>query len=240
MTGGVANRSTLILWDIDHTLIDVGSVSREIYAQAFLEVTRQPLQRLADMTGRTEKAILVDTLALHGVPATPEILERFYAALADAASGLRAGMRAEGRRLPGAHDAISALSQHGVVQTVVTGNIKPIAIAKLEVFDLARQIDFEIGGFGSDDGVRSTLVRYAWRRAELKYGLRFRAGRVVVVGDTRHDVQAARETGVRSVAVATGSATVDDLASAGANAVVADLADTESFLNAVLNDSSPA
>lgn len=221
------------MWDVDHTLVDVGSVSREIYARAFLAVTKQPLQELADMSGRTEKAILVDTLALHGVPATEETLEEFYAALAVAAGDLRERMRSQGRRLSGAREAIAALSGDGVVQTVVTGNIELIAMAKLEVFGLADHIDFEIGGFGSDDGLRSTLVQRSWRRAQHKYGLQFTADHVVVVGDTRHDVQAARDVGVRSVGVATGTATMQELAAANAHTVVGDLTDTQKFMAAV-------
>jgi hypothetical protein len=59
--------SVLIFWDIDHTLLTIGNVSREIYEAAFEEVVGQPLRELADMTGRTERAILAETLALHGV-----------------------------------------------------------------------------------------------------------------------------------------------------------------------------
>jgi phosphoglycolate phosphatase len=58
--------SFLILWEFDRTLVDIGSVSREIYARAFAWVTGQPLRELAEMAGRTDRAIIIDTLALHG------------------------------------------------------------------------------------------------------------------------------------------------------------------------------
>jgi hypothetical protein len=52
----------LVLWDIDHTLIDTGGFSREIYQEAFEQVTGQPMQRQADISGRTEPDIFRDTV----------------------------------------------------------------------------------------------------------------------------------------------------------------------------------
>ncbi|MGH3712205.1 MAG: HAD family hydrolase [Micromonosporaceae bacterium] len=225
--------ATLILWDIDRTLIDVGQVSHEIYARAFLDVTNQPLQDLADMTGRTEKAILLDTLALHGVPDPESMFDRFYAALAEAADALRDEMRRKGRRLPGSKQAIAALARDGVVQTVVTGNIKAIAITKLDAFDLREHLDLDIGGYGSDDSTRAALVRLAQQRAERRYDRAFAPGRIVVIGDTPHDMHAARVVGVRAVGVATGGSTVEELRAAQADAVLADLTDTRALVTAV-------
>ena len=58
---------SLILWDIDHTLVRITGVSREIYAEAFRLVTGQPLRELADIAGPTERAIIVDTLILNAL-----------------------------------------------------------------------------------------------------------------------------------------------------------------------------
>jgi phosphoglycolate phosphatase-like HAD superfamily hydrolase len=222
---------TLVLWDIDRTLVYVGEVSREIYARAFQEVTGQPLRTFADMTGRTDKAILTDTLAINGVALPEERFELFYAALARAAEASRERMRERGHRLPGGKEAIEALARAGAVQTVVTGNIRPTAIVKLDAFDLLEHLDVEVGGYGSDDRVRAALVRRARERAEARYGRVFE--RVVVIGDTPHDVQAARDAGVGVVAVATGRSGQDELVAAGAAVVLPDLTDTEAVLEAI-------
>ncbi len=227
------NQPALILWDIDHTLIAIGEVSREIYAKAFEEVVGQPLRELADMTGRTEQAILIDTLALHGVSDPESKFEDFYAALGRAANKLRERMRIAGRRLPGAKEAVVALGAYNVVQTVVTGNIKPIAATKLEVFQLSEHMDLEVGGYGSDSDTRPPLIRQAWQRAEHKYSRAFEPDRLVVIGDTPLDIAAAREVGVHSVGVATGSSTVEDLMAAQASIVLPDLTDTEAVIRAV-------
>jgi phosphoglycolate phosphatase-like HAD superfamily hydrolase len=228
----------LVLWDIDRTLVTVGEVSREIYARAFHQVTGRPLRTFAEMTGRTDKAILTDTLAINGVALPEERFELFYAALAQAAEAHRDRMRERGRRLPGSKQAIEALARQGAVQTVVTGNIRPTAVIKLDVFDLLEHLDVEVGGYGSDDRVRATLVRLARERAERAYGRMF--DRVVVIGDTPHDVQAARDAGVGVVGVATGRSGPEELAAAGADVVLPDLTDTEALLGAVVATTTPA
>ncbi|MGH3798902.1 MAG: HAD family hydrolase [Pseudonocardiaceae bacterium] len=227
------HQAALILWDVDHTLVTVGEISREIYEFAFEEVAGQPLREVADMTGRTERAILTETLALHRISDPEGQLDDFYAALARAADKLRERMRTAGRRLPGALEAITALAKHNVVQSIVTGNLKPIALTKLGVFELAERLDFEVGGYGSDDDTRPPLIRQAWQRAQRKYDRNFEPDRVVVIGDTPLDVAAAREVGVRAVGVATGKSTVDELTAAHANAVLHDLADPEAVIRAV-------
>jgi phosphoglycolate phosphatase len=56
----------------------------------------------------------------------------------------------------------------------------------------------------------------------------------VLIGDTPLDIEAARLTGARSVGVASGSFTVADLAAAGADVVLPDLADTPAVLAAII------
>ncbi len=225
-------QSALVLWDIDHTLVAIGGVSREIYELAFEDVVGQPLRELADMTGRTERAIMVETLALHGVSNPESMFDDFYAALARAADKLRERMRTAGRRLPGAGEAIAALARHSVVQSVVTGNLKAVAVTKLEVFELAELLDFEVGGYGSDGDTRPPLIRQARQRAQLKYGT-LEPDRIVIIGDTPLDVIAAREVGVRAIGVATGDSTMNELAAVHANAVLPSLIDTDAVIRAV-------
>ncbi|MGH9212465.1 MAG: HAD family hydrolase, partial [Acidimicrobiales bacterium] len=217
----------LVLWDVDKTLVDVSGVSRDIYAVAFEKVTGRPLDKLAEMTGRTEHAILVDTLTLNGVAETK--FDAFYDALGLAAHDLQDRMRQVGRALPGAHDAITALRREGVVQSVATGNIRSIAETKLQAFGLTANLDFDVGGYGSDDGVRAELVRLARVRTCDKYGVDLVADRVVVIGDTPFDIEGAHGAGAWAVGVATGASTVNDLAAAGADEVFKDLTSPEAL-----------
>ncbi|MGH3925866.1 MAG: haloacid dehalogenase, partial [Pseudonocardiaceae bacterium] len=61
---------TLVLWDIDHTLIETRGVGRAIYERAFLAATGRPLTNLATIAGRTELDIMRETLRLNGIEPT--------------------------------------------------------------------------------------------------------------------------------------------------------------------------
>jgi phosphoglycolate phosphatase len=70
--GAPVPNTRLVLWDIDHTLIDTGGVGREIHQEAFEQVTRKRMQRQADISRRTEPDIFCDTLALRGIDHSEE------------------------------------------------------------------------------------------------------------------------------------------------------------------------
>jgi phosphoglycolate phosphatase len=224
---------SLVLWDIDHTLVRIAGVSREIYAEAFWLVTGQPLRELADMAGRTERAIIVDTLILNGVADPESRIDAFLPALGDAARRLRDRMREAGERLPGAQEAIAALAGTVTAQSVVTGNARAIAMTKLEALDLAEHIDFEIGGYGEDGADRAVLVGLAIQRAERRYRVRFDPRRVVVIGDTPHDIKGAHDNGAVAVGVATGGSSAEELTAAGADVVLADLTKLDALRHVV-------
>ncbi len=140
----------------------------------------------------------------------------------------------QGRLLTGAGAAVStAASLPGVVQTVLTGSIKPNAICKLRAFGLDRLFDLEIGGYGSDAYPRGSLLLLVRGEAGQKYGHTVSEDATVYIADTVRDVEAASIGGARSIAVATGRATASELRDAGADLVLADLSDTEQVIAAI-------
>ncbi|WP_067451660.1 HAD family hydrolase [Actinomadura macra] len=226
---------TLVLWDIDHTLINAGGVSAEIYAAVFTRLIGHPPTHVAPMAGRTDLAITADTLRHHGVEPTSEIMESFTSALADAFTARQAEITTRGRVLPGARAVLEALADRpDVVQSVLTGNMRPIAECKLTALGLADLMDLEVGAYGLDGIERPPLVKLAQQRAAGKYGGEFDTAATVLIGDTPHDVRAGHEGGARVVAVATGASTAADLRLSGAEVVLPDLTDTPQTLNALL------
>jgi hypothetical protein len=99
----------LVLWDIDHTLIETRGVGRAIYEQAFPAVTGKPLRQLAEVAGRTELVIMHDTLQLHDVESTEQMMRCLAAALIQGHEYARAELVTTGRVLPGA-EALAALA----------------------------------------------------------------------------------------------------------------------------------
>ena len=55
----------MVLWDVDHTLIETRGVGLAIYRRAFPAATGRPLDRLAVVSGRTELDIMRETLRLN-------------------------------------------------------------------------------------------------------------------------------------------------------------------------------
>ncbi|HEY6280089.1 MAG TPA: haloacid dehalogenase-like hydrolase [Streptosporangiaceae bacterium] len=236
-----------MLWNIDLTLLDVGRVTRAAYADAFRTVTGRPLVRLPQTAGRTESEIFFDALALNetdaqaAAPAGEEMLGRFTAELATAFRARRKLITQEGRLLPGARDAVAEVAAlPGVVQTVLTGAIKPNAIEKLRAFGLERYFDTEVGGYGSEVFPKGALLLNARGRAAEKYGVDFTEKATVYVADSTRDVAAARMGGARSVAVASGRSSAAELREEGADVVVDDLADTAHVVQAIDWLTSPA
>jgi phosphoglycolate phosphatase-like HAD superfamily hydrolase len=224
--------TTLVLWDIDRTLLDTGP-PHAIYEAGFRAAAGRPATVLfTDYAGRTERGIAVEYLRRNGIPADGGAVDRFLSAVADATDRHRDIMAAVGCRLAGAVDALKALADVGAVQTVVTGNVPATARVKLEVFGLTDYVDLEIGGFGDRDVDRAMLVRRAVRLADAKHGP-FPPCGTVVVGDTPRDMWGARDCGVRAVGVATGADSAGNLVAAGADVVLDSLADTGAVLAAV-------
>ncbi|GAA1962045.1 haloacid dehalogenase-like hydrolase [Catenulispora subtropica] len=218
------NSSLLVLWDIDHTLIETGDVGREVFARAFEEVTGRAMGEMADPSGLTEPVVFERTLELHGLADHGELFPRFEQAQAAAYRERADGLRSRGRVLPGALEALRSLSARpDVVSSVLTGNPRLSAIAKLQIFELDTYVDLDCGAFGSDNPDRAALVHLAWQRARTHHGQEFGPLNTVIVADTPKDVAAAQANGVYVAGVATGGFTEAQLRDAGANAVLPDL-----------------
>jgi phosphoglycolate phosphatase len=229
-----------VLWNIDLTLLDVGRVSRDAYADAFRRVTGRPLAALPQLAGRSDSEIFFESLYLNDVPtgedeaADAELLARYCWELETAFALRQDGLVQQGRLLPGARAAVTATAAlPGVVQTVLTGTIKPNAVAKLRAFGLDRLFDLEIGGYGSDAYPRGSLLLLVRGQAGDKYGAAIDSDTAVYIADTVRDIEAARLGGARSIAVGTGRDTITELRDAGADLVLADLSDTEQVISAI-------
>jgi phosphoglycolate phosphatase-like HAD superfamily hydrolase len=84
---------------------------------------------------------------------------------------------------------------------------------------------FSFGGYGSDSNDRTELTRSAIARGGAIVGHSIDASRVLVVGDTPLDIEAARAVGAVAVGVASGHFSVVQLRESGADFVVASLAE---------------
>jgi len=223
----------LVLWDVDYTLVSADGLGTRLYEATFREMFGRDLPAVAPKAGRTDRAILKDTLALAGITEPRAHLDDFLAALARRVAAVDGTVQARVHAMPGASAAIAALAESGARQSVLTGNIRPLAVLKLGLAGLGEHLDLDVGAYGDVHEVRAELVPVARRAARDAYGADFDGLSTVLVGDTPLDVAAALATGARAVGVATGSFSAAELAAAGAHAILPGLTDASLVLAAV-------
>jgi phosphoglycolate phosphatase-like HAD superfamily hydrolase len=222
----------IVLWDIDGTLMRSPGIGVRAFVRAVESVTGVVWtpQRL-DFGGRTDPDIAARILDAAGVDdpsLVPAVLERLALAYEELADELRAAVVV----LPGVEATLRNLEVRGAVQTVVTGNIRPAAAAKIAAAGLDAHLRMDVGAYGSDHHDRSELVALAIKRLEAADGVVHRDS-VVVVGDTPRDLAAARANGIRCVLVATGTYGIDELSALDADLVVADLSHPDALSDAL-------
>jgi phosphoglycolate phosphatase-like HAD superfamily hydrolase len=222
--------SYLILFDIDGTLVLTGGAGSRAMGRAFHEV--YDVENAFDgipMPGRTDQNIVADAFERAGLPVEDgrvhHFRESYYRHLAEALDEFHP----EKKVMPGVRELLNALQPRAnVFLALLTGNYSRSAQLKLEHFDLWRY--FACGAFGEDAPDRNRLLPVAVARARERGAQLASPDRVIVVGDTPHDVACAAFSGATSVAVATGTADAPTLRECGADIVFEDLSDTDAFL----------
>jgi phosphoglycolate phosphatase-like HAD superfamily hydrolase len=224
---------SLLLWDIDGTLVCTDRAGerslliliRELYGRELGDKLPVNLQ------GRTDTSIARDILAWLGIPATPEEERRIRDAyLAILPKTLPAG---KSKLHPGIKEALDAVHAHPEIhQGLLTGNHREGARLKLSHLGIWHY--FEFGAYADDSHLRDELGPFALARAKEKLGIEFPPERVWIIGDTPHDIACGKAIGAKTIAVATGSFTVAQLAALNPTHTFADLSDTQALLDVIL------
>ncbi len=214
----MSRRPTILLFDIDGTLITCGGAGRDAMERAYAErLGAGPAPRFR-FAGGTDLAIARRFLEEAGAEPTDEAVDGFLAAylrhLPDALAASRAFRVFDG--VTALLDRLAALPDIAI--GLGTGNLEAGAYAKLRRGGLDAR--FAFGGFGSDHVERARLLARGAERGAAQLGRLLDACEVVVLGDTERDVAAAHAIGARCVGVATGPLSVEELRDAGAHHVV--------------------
>jgi len=229
------NMHKLILWDIDGTLLYSGGVAGEAMRAAMTIVYGSPSdnERRA-YAGKTDQQIILETFPDRSPAELLSRLDEFTTTYLGMLAAQADAFRSRGHVMAGVVAVLQRLHEAGPVQSLLTGNLAPVARLKLDLMSIAGFFDFEAGAYGSDSPRRTDLAPIAAARAARRYGREFSGADVVVVGDTPHDIACARAAGARAVAVATGPFGMAELAAHSPDAALADLSDTEAVLAAIL------
>jgi phosphoglycolate phosphatase-like HAD superfamily hydrolase len=225
----------LLLWDIDGTLIHGGGVAGVAMRAAMERVYGRPAtDDRRSYAGKTDQQIILETFSERSAEELLRDLAPFTQAYLVAMEASRGEFEARARVLPGVVPALQRLQAEPVVLSLLTGNLLPVARLKLELLGLAHFFDFDAGAYGSDHHRRAALAPIAAGRAARRYGRAFAGRDIVVIGDTPFDIECGRAAGARTVAVATGPFSAEELRAHRPDAVLADLANTDAALRAIL------
>lgn len=200
----------LILFDIDGTLIRTGGAGVKAFALTAEQVFGCPggTESLR-FHGRTDVSLIREFFTVNGLPDSEENIQRFLAAYVHFLD--REMQRHGGEVCPGVRELLGALRVHpeGPVMGLLTGNVRLGAGLKLRAHGLSEH--FELGAFGDDHEDRNELARIALRRGSDHVGRPLTGEDVVVIGDTRADIECARAIQARCLAVATGGHSLREL-----------------------------
>jgi phosphoglycolate phosphatase-like HAD superfamily hydrolase len=213
---------TILLFDIDGTLLDAAGAGRRALRRAFAHHGWPgDVYETMPFHGLTDRAIVRAGLRHGGVPdddaAIGALLET-YAGLLDEEVARSVAFVVH----PGVVAALDAAAAvESVAVGVGTGNVRAGARAKLAHAGLAER--FAFGGYGCDHEERTEILALGAARGAAALGVPRARCRVVVIGDTLRDVAAACDIGAESIGVGTGGTPPEALAAAGATWAFADL-----------------
>ena len=211
-----------MLFDIDGTLIRRAGAH---HRQALVEAIRRTVnvETTTDdvpVAGMLDRDILTIMMTRAGMK--PAAIRKAMPAVVERAQSIyiRTVPLLERKVCPGVRGVLQRLERRGVVIGLVTGNLSRIGWRKMERAGLKQY--FRFGAFAEFARDRAGLVRIAVRRARRE-GWISRKGSVALIGDHPNDVRAAKANGVRSVAVATGLISMDELRTHSPDVLLPDL-----------------
>jgi phosphoglycolate phosphatase len=198
---------TVLFWDIDGTLLTTGKAGVPAWEAAVRETTGKNFELSSiRVPGLTDYQIAARTFELLGVSTADDALTRMVARYEELLPSMLP--LKQGRVLPNVREILEVLRGRGDVRSyLLTGNTRAGARAKLTHYDLLQY--FPDGAFAEDQGNRSSIAKRALELA--RRGGPITADRIFVIGDTPHDIECAVPIGARTIAVATGGYTFDEL-----------------------------
>jgi phosphoglycolate phosphatase len=222
----------IVLFDIDKTLLVGSSFHYKALKDALSEVygikNPKPVKK---MQGMTDLKIICETLSQENMD-----LKTIRSGLNECMDLMYLKFRHVLKKnnlkvLDGVKPLLENLQRRGIPMGLVTGNMEAIAWLKLETVGLKDY--FKFGGFGDKIIKRSGLVKNALDASASNFGILEREN-IFLVGDTPRDILGGQKFGVRTIGVATGDFSQDELTHAGAEFVLKDLKDTKKVMEIIL------
>jgi phosphoglycolate phosphatase-like HAD superfamily hydrolase len=214
--------------DIDGTLISTGGAGQAAFVVTLAKDFGINAATSAGVSfaGRSDRAIAMDLMALHGLPTTVDVWNKFREAYICRLVEVLPAY--QGRVLAGVVPLLEALSSRGdVALGLITGNVRDAARHKLTHYQLWDWFPF--GGFGDEHTDRCDIAAVALAAARQHLNGRFH-DKLIVIGDTLNDISCGRSIGAHCVGVPTGNTPLDVLRGGSPDVLVETLEDLNPIL----------
>lgn len=235
--------SRLVLFDIDGTIL---TTARQAWESPFKDAMEQVASeegnpRVIDTSkyrpgGKTDTQIIYEILTQNGVAEEKigELIPKIKTKYLQLLRSIVESNPAYTTLKPGIRELLEALHTHPEVMLgLLTGNFEEGARIKLHVHNLNGYFGF--GAFGENARQRSDLPQRAVDAAKRYKGHHFTAKEIVIIGDTPNDIHCGRHLHVRTIAVATGPFTVEQLSAEKPDFVFPNLTDKSKVIPAILD-----
>lgn len=226
----MADSASLLIFDIDGTLLLTGGAGKIAFEQIFEEIFGiKDVWRNAQPHGKTDQIIFREVAeAVLNRPITASELEELSAGYLryfdDALE--KAG---NFRLMPGVTELIDLLDRdQDYLLGIGTGNYKKAADSKLEYARLKHY--FHFGGYACDSEVRSELIAAAIQKGrDLADSRKIQVSRIFVIGDTPFDILAGQANQAITIGVTTGGYQAEDLMQHHPDHILTDLSGLDDF-----------
>lgn len=222
----------VLLWDIDGTLIRSGGAGE----RAWLEALRALYGIDAGMhgiawAGRTDPYISRLFFEKYGLPADESAVDAFLQRYVDFLPPELE--RGGGMVLPGVRQILEWVAAHPELnQGLLTGNVARGAEHKLRFFGIWDF--FEVGAFADGFFDRPSIARHALAEVKRHWGADIQPREILVLGDTRFDVECGRAIGARTLGVGTGYTEWEELEASQPDFLLRDLSDGPAALEGLM------
>jgi len=224
----------LVLFDIDGTLLSVGRINRTVLGDALKEVYgTEGSTGTHNFAGKMDSVIIYEVLGSAGL-SEKDIAGKFELAKTTYIEMFRSCAKAEDVTLmEGIRELLDELSVRSELMLgLLTGNFEQSGRHKLRLPYIDHYFPF--GAFADDAGSRNALPPVAVEKAYMMTGKRFSADDVIIIGDTEHDISCARTHNARSIAVATGTYSTEELKKHKPDVLFENLSRTDLVISEIL------
>ena len=194
----------LVLFDIDGTILNTGAsgvktLDKVIY-EKYGKKAKYDIQNIVGMPDKHNFAYMYQN-TFNKKPTAKIMQDLLNAYIAALPGEIKEQIKNKKYRLiTGIENFLKELSKHkDIVLGLATGNSEEAARIKLEPAKLNKY--FTTGAFGWCASNRAEMLAKGVKNASKKYKYNFKPEEVYIIGDTQHDVMAAKANGYHSAVV---------------------------------------